>query len=296
MLPDNHKVRRNSRLTASEHLRLKNKEIAEITGKRTDCAADIPYTKGIKASPKVIPLKERSMAMLKKDLLLRNPFKHLDHDIEANLSEGCFGAVLARAGVGKTALLVQLALRTLLQGKNVLHVSLNDPVHKVTLWYQEVFNCIAEQYGVGQAEELWEAILPHRFIMTFKVEGFSVPKLEERLSDLTEQEIFKPQMILVDGLPFSREMTKPLAELKTFAMTHGIHVWFAVRTHRRDPMETDGMPHQLSDLEQLFEIILQLQPDGSEIHIHTLKGRRGSEETAGLVLDPETLLIKNSRS
>ena len=47
------------------------------------------------------------------------------------LPQGGFGAVLARAGVGKTALLVQLALNTMLRDKNVLHISLNDPVNKV---------------------------------------------------------------------------------------------------------------------------------------------------------------------
>jgi hypothetical protein len=92
---------------------------------------------------------------------------------------------LARAGVGKTALIVQVALNTMLQQKNVLHVSLNDPVDKVNLWYQEVLNSLAHQYHVRQIKELWESIQMNRFIMTFKVEGFSVPKLEERVKDLT---------------------------------------------------------------------------------------------------------------
>jgi hypothetical protein len=55
-------------------------------------------------------------------------------------------------------------------------------------------------------DQLWDAILPHRFIMTFKVEGFSVPKLEERLTDLTEQGIFFPNMIILDGLPFTENV------------------------------------------------------------------------------------------
>jgi ATP/maltotriose-dependent transcriptional regulator MalT len=42
--------------------------------------------------------------------------------------------VLAPAGVGKTAFLVQLALNAMLQEKNVLHISLDEPVTKVSLW------------------------------------------------------------------------------------------------------------------------------------------------------------------
>ena len=58
---------------------------------------------------------------------------------------GGFGAVLAHAGVGKTALLVQLALNSMLRSRNVLHVSLNDPVNKVNLWYSELFHHLAGQ-------------------------------------------------------------------------------------------------------------------------------------------------------
>ncbi len=78
--------------------------------------------------------------MLKKDLTLRNPIRLLGKENQDILPKGGFGAVLARAGVGKTAIMVQLSLETLLRGKNVLHVSLSDPVNKVSLWYKEVFH------------------------------------------------------------------------------------------------------------------------------------------------------------
>ena len=134
---------------------------------------------------RVIYLKDRNMRMLKKDLILRNPLQLIDREGEQALGDGEFGAVLARTGVGKTAFLVQVALNSLLRDNNVLHVSLNDPVNKVVLWYKEVLADITRQYNIGQTDALWEAILPHRLVMTFKVEGFSVPKLEERLNDIS---------------------------------------------------------------------------------------------------------------
>ena len=149
--------------------------------------------------------------MLKKDLILRNPLRVMGYENDDILKSGQFGAVLARAGVGKTAFLVQLSLNALLRSKNVLHISLEDPVNKVSLWYREVFNLIAEQYQVDQIDQLWESVLPHRFIMTFRVEGFSVPKLKERLSDLMEQNIFSPQMIIIDGFPFDDSAHQPLS-------------------------------------------------------------------------------------
>lgn len=229
--------------------------------------------------------------MLKKELIFRNPLRLIGQENENILPPGGFGAVLARAGLGKTAILVQLALDSLLRSKNVLHISLEDPVKKVCLWYEEVFRNIASQYDVPQIDQLWEAILPHRLIMTFNVDGFSVPKLEERLTELTEQDIFLPQMILIDGLPFDGSIRKSLNDFKLLAENHSLHVWFTVRTHRHEPPGPDGIPVPLLDVADLFDVALQLQPEKKEIHINVLKGKPSDAEHPDLLLDPSTMLI-----
>ena len=241
----------------------------------------------------VIHIKERYFTMLKKDLILRNPLRVFGHENDDILSKGEFGAVLARAGVGKTAFLVQLALNAMLRGKNVLHISLADPVNKVSLWYKEVFNLIADQYKVDQINQLWESILPHRFIMTFRVEGFSVPKLQERLADLTEQKIFDPWLIIVDGFPFDESVQASLAEFKQLVNQQGMHAWFTVRTHRHEEPEADGTPLQLAHVADLFEIAIQLLPEGKEIHVKALKGGDSFSKSLDLRLDPSTMLLTN---
>ena len=252
-----------------------------------------PMASGNPSSPRrVVHLKERNLNMLKNDLILRNPLQLVQPDAkDATLPTGGFGAVLARAGVGKTALLVQVSLNSLLEGRNVLHISLDDPVNKVSLWYSEVFSHIAKQYKVKQTSELWESLLPHRFIMTFRVEGFSVPKLDERLTDLIEQSIFVPQIIIIDGLPFNSTVRSSLMELKDLTHRHGCHAWFTVRTHRDEPPTDSGIPSQLADTEDLFEVILQLNPEGKVIHVNLLKGKENQDLNTGLILDPSTMLI-----
>jgi KaiC/GvpD/RAD55 family RecA-like ATPase len=232
--------------------------------------------------------------MLKKDLRRRNALRLSGQTHEEILPMGGFGAVLARAGVGKTALLVQLALDFLLKDKNVLHISLNDPVNKVSLWYQEVFRHLSDGYDNEQIKEAWEQLLPNRFIMTFKVEGFSVPKLEERLTDLTEQNIFTPQMILIDGLPFDASTRQIMSEFKTLAAKQNVQMWFTVTTHRHEETHPDGMPNQLKDVAELFEVVVQLQPDGKEIHVIPIKGREDGPSDKPLVLDPSTMLLKKN--
>ena len=54
--------------------------------------------------------------MLRNDLITRNPLRLMGHESEEILVQGGFGALLARAGVGKTAFLVQLSLNALLRG------------------------------------------------------------------------------------------------------------------------------------------------------------------------------------
>jgi len=234
--------------------------------------------------------------MLNIDLILHNPFKIMEYDSKDIISEDGFGAVLARAGVGKTAFLVQLALRALLQNKNVLHISLNDPVNKVSLWYKEVFSNLAKQYSIKLSSQIWEAMLPHRFIMTFKVEGFSVPKLEERMTDLSEQNIFFPQVVIIDGFPFDESVRESLSDLKAIARKLSLHVWFAVRTHRHEEPASDGMPISFSNVSDLFNVAIQLQPEGKEIHVLSLKGGPSTTDFPELRLDPSTMLIKNTSS
>jgi hypothetical protein len=247
--------------------------------------------KSLSSCGNVIYLKHGNVDMLEKDLMLQNPLRLIGYETEDILPKGGFGAVLARAGVGKTAFLVQIALNSLLRGRNVLHISLDDPVGKVTAWYEEVFRNIVNRYNVQERDQLWEATLPHRFVMTFRVEGFSVPKLEERLTDLTEQGIFFPQMILIDGLPFDETVEKPLSDLKSLARDHAMQVWFAIQTHRHEKSGPHGMPAPLSQVSDLFEVAVELQPVESQIHVKALKGATTPTDPSPLLLDPSTMLI-----
>ncbi|MBN2438793.1 MAG: AAA family ATPase [Deltaproteobacteria bacterium] len=231
--------------------------------------------------------------MLKNELILRNPLLQLGFKTEEILSAGEFGAVLAHAGVGKTALLVQLAINGMLRSRNVLHISLNDPVNKVNVWYKELFHHLAGGDKGNQAGRLWESVLPHRFIMTFRVDGFTVPKLKERLGDLKEQGIFSPSMMIIDGLHFDESLRPDLNDLKALAAGKGMHVWFTVHTHRHESPGADGLPVAFSGLADLFDLVLELRPEHADVHINLLRGKGAGPAGPALLLDPSTMLIKN---
>jgi hypothetical protein len=228
--------------------------------------------------------------MIKQEMILRNTMRQLGFESEEILPRGGFGAVLARAGVGKTAFLVQLALSGLLKEKKVLHISLNDPVDKVTVWYNELFRLLAAgDEKVNKAAYL-ESLLPNRFIMTFRVEGFSAPKLEERLNDLSQQGIFSPSIMIIDGLNFEESRISDIKELKELAERRGMQAWFTVQTHRREVTAPDGFPPSFAPFAGLFEIILELRTEHADVHIAVLRGSNSAGESA--LLDPTTMLIK----
>jgi hypothetical protein len=129
--------------------------------------------------------------------------------------------------------------------------------------------------------------------MTFRVEGFSVPKLEERLTGLIEQDIFKPHAIIIDGLPFDDAVNQDLADLKNLAGRQGMHVWFTVRTHRHEEPGPSSTPAQLIQVADLFEVAIQLVPVGKQIQIKAIKGPGSQGDQPDLMMDPATMLIKD---
>jgi hypothetical protein len=246
----------------------------------------------LKKKGTLIRLRDRYIHMLKNDLLFSHPLKHIGNEGEQLIpEEGGFGAVLSRAGVGKTAFLVQLALHAMLENKYVLHISLIDPVDKVTLWYKELFNGLGQHYKLAQVNQLWQTILPFRFIMTFRVSSFSIPKLQERLTDLSQQDIFKPEIIIIDGFQFDETAQDFLSNLSALARTHGCRVWFSVHTHRHEDIQPDGMPARLATLSDSFNLILKLEPAGSIIKIVPIKGIKSRDGGRPVYLDSSTMLI-----
>lgn len=227
-----------------------------------------------------------------KNQITDNPLKNLGYTSDDILPNSGFGAVLARAGVGKTSFLVQIALNSMLRRKEVLHISLLDPVNKINLWYKEIFQLLTKKFGIEQDRHLWETILPFRFILTMKVDGFSILRLEERLKDLTEQNIFSPQMIIVDGLPFDGSTRKTLLDLKPLITDLDATAWFTAKIHRHEPPQADGLPLQISEVKDLFSTIILLQPEGNNIHIQSLKGGEAESRSIKLEIDPSTMLIR----
>jgi hypothetical protein len=243
----------------------------------------------------IIHLTYKDIMMLKKEIIYRNPLLNLGYEHEDILPNGGLGAVLAHAGVGKTALLVQVALNMMIREESVLHVSLQDAVSKVDVWYRELFHNIAANFNEAEIKDYWDLIQAYRFIMTFRVESFSVPTLEERLTDLMQQNIFKPHTVIIDGLKFDEAGRGQLALLKELANKYAMRIWFTVHAHRHEAPAANGLPVSFLHVADLFNVIVQLEAKGDEVYIKALKGQSPEAKQDSLLLDPATMLIKSGK-
>jgi KaiC/GvpD/RAD55 family RecA-like ATPase len=236
--------------------------------------------------------------MLKKKLILKDPLKFLGFDSEENIATGSTGAVVARAGVGKTAFLVQLAISALLKEKNVLHISVQDLVDKVNLWYFEMFQNITKSFESGPAKKLWDELLTRRFIMTFENESFEFGKLQQRISELKTQNIFIPHLIILDGLSYNTSDFNELAQFRNFIKSHSMSLWFCVRTSIPFESDPDELLKNLgTDFISLFDTLLLMIPEKERIQVKKyIWGNQINAERPALFLDPSSMLIQENPS
>jgi len=205
------------------------------------------------------------------------------------IKKGSFAAVIARAGVGKTSFLVQVALSYILNRKKVLHISLHDSVKKISLWYKEILKDLADQHIIDMHGVPMDLLLPYRFIMTFKAEGFKLPGFVERFSDITEQEIFLPDVLIIDGFPLDETTQDLLKGIKAFALQNSLPVWFAGHIHRDEEPDANGTPSPFFHVADNFDVVLQLQPKGKKIYVNFIKGLTNKST---IQIDPASMLIK----
>ena len=81
--------------------------------------------------------------MYRNDFNARSPMRVFEGSMHGGLGRGNLGVVASRAGVGKTAMLVQIGLDNLLRDRKVLHISHEHAVDHVRSYYDEIFHEIA---------------------------------------------------------------------------------------------------------------------------------------------------------
>ena len=237
--------------------------------------------------------------MGKEDLVSNNPLRALGLEKEDGADGRRVGLIMARAGLGKTAILVQIAMDSMLRDNKVLHVAIGEGVEKTRTWYDDILGLMKEEKKIENFQQVVEDVMKNRMIMTFKENSFDAAKLEERMEDLVQQGIFKADCLVVDGFDFAdANSAAAIDELKGFMEKNDLKmIWFSAVSHRGDErVSANGVPAPCHEIDGAFDTVLLISPEDNGIKLKTLKCSAACSVDAGksLSLDPATMLIKKA--
>jgi len=224
----------------------------------------------------------------------RSPLRVFENSLRGGLGRGNLGVVMARAGIGKTAFLIDVALDDLLQGRKVLHVALEDSVERVRNFYDVLFGELRRTLPIEDPLPAHVRMERHRMIHAFRRGDLPLELLEKNLDFLELHANFVPQLLILDGVDFHQTSNEELAGLKSLATRRELEVWLSAQTHRdRPPRDPRGIDDQVVRFDDYISVMVLLHPEKEgTVTLQLLKEHDNPDVGAlKLELDPTTLLL-----
>ena len=214
----------------------------------------------------------------KKELLASSPVRFFE-PTGAALDEGEIGLLTAKKGLGKTSILVQFGIDTLLKDKAIVHVSFNQKSENVITWYSSVLAEICKSHKVD-VDELSDELFRNRTILNFNQNTFTLPKVVNTLKALIDNGI-KLETIIVDDLDLLKTEVSDLNCFCDFIKEEKMTAWFSYNSEASDLKEI--LP---SEKMAKFNSVAHLLPETESVSLSILKKGEGKVK-----LNSKTLLM-----
>ena len=240
-----------------------------------------------------LPPDEKGVSMLKEELIKKSPVRVLERGIEGGLGIGNIGVIASRKGIGKTSVLVQLALDKLLQGKKIVHVSFTTHTSYVISWYENIFKELTRKRSLANMESIHDDLVKNRVIMNFNQEGISTDQIIRSLQAMILDGGFQAEAIIIDGFDFTRSEPEHFAKIKEFAQKMKLEIWYSCTMVGEEPLiDKRNVPVMLREFLDLISVLIVLEPKAEYIHFLVVKDHaRMNPEDLSIKLDAKTLLI-----
>ncbi len=235
--------------------------------------------------------------MYRKEVNEQSPIRILEQSIRGGLGKGNLGVIMARAGIGKSAILVQIGLDDLLRDRTVLHISLDQTMENVRSWYDALFADLVQRTNMQDPAEAQATIEKNRMIASFTDQDLWPARLEKTVELFRSQLDFKPSAILVDGHPWDfYEVTENAAMIgafKAYAKLIGAELWMSAQTlSGPTPESPTGLPAPVDACARLVDVALHLEPEGGDVVVRILKDHDNPQPPLlELRLHPDTLRL-----
>jgi hypothetical protein len=210
-----------------------------------------------------------------------SPIGVLSSALGRGLEAGQVGVVTASAGVGKSALLVHVALNELLRGRKVLHVAISDTVDSARMHYDTIIRAVARSGHARDSNQALVAAERHRMIHSYMDKGFQIASLEASLTMLADVMQFEPSLIVVDGL---KDTESHLGDLHGLAQRLNVPIWAACRATTGQAIDVAWEHVSLS---------LRLTPQGRDVRL-SMHRKPGNDQPLEVSLDPNTMLVRQA--
>ena len=222
--------------------------------------------------------------MDKKDLITHSPVRYFDVT-NAGLKDGEMGLITAKKGLGKTAVLIQFGMDTLLNGKQLVHVSFDQHSNDVISGYDTVFSEIAKKKTIANAADVKEQIIRNRTILNFSQDNFSLEKVVNTLNALKAGGIAVAGVV-IDGVDFAKVKESDIQSVSSYAKATKTKIWISA-SEAGDKLE-ESAPKAILPY---FTAVIHLAAKGKETVIQVLKMGKNKDIETTLKLDSKTSLI-----
>jgi hypothetical protein len=203
------------------------------------------------------------------DYVERSPLRALHASLGGGLRAGEVGFVHAHAGVGKSAMLVHLALERLLRGERVLHVAVRDSVQDVRDAYDSALAGARRSPRPLERAQAQLAVEQHRLIHATRGAAPDAAALGALLDTLAGVLEFGPDVVVLDG---AEPDAGDLAALRALCAARSFALWVAFTPSRSVPA-SPGV------------VELELVPEGQTVCVHVRHGRDGAAVIPPLPLE-----------
>lgn len=234
--------------------------------------------------------------MYRKEISERSPLRVFDESMHGGLGRGNIGVIAAAAGVGKKAMLVQIALDDLLRDRKVLHISHNHPVDRERSYYDELFHNLAETQHLDEPEHVRTLIERNRLIYSHlgrksPSDRSAVAHIRESVKFAREVAHFEPDVMVIGGFDFEHASMEVVRDLAALAKELDVELWAAARTTAARPA-AGKLPEPMERFRDIVNVVVYLEPERDVVRLRLLKDHDNPDVTAlHLRLDPHTMRV-----
>jgi hypothetical protein len=231
--------------------------------------------------------------MVIQELVQRSPVRIFEKSINGGLGAGEVGIISSQSGVGKTSVLVQIALDKLLQDKKVIHVSFTQHTDYVLAWYEDIFGEIIQKRKLDNPRDVKNELIKNRVLMNFNQDGVTSDQILRSLRAMIVDGCFKAEALIIDGFDFARMTRERISATRDFARELGLSVWYSCTVPGEGPAyDKKNIPLVAGDFVDLVDVVIVLSPKQDHIALQVSKDRETyNPDQLALKLDPKTLLI-----